>query len=231
MDRTGRLFALREELWRAGSAGRTADALAAVFEVSARTIKRDVSTLQHSGFPVWARPGPGGGYVVDPAATLPPVNFSSAEAAGLAAAVAAHRGQPFDGEARAALLKVLAVMDAGAQSGSEDLARRIWIDQVESASTARARRAVELAVREQVVVVVHYADRAGQVRRQRVDPIFLAYRDSRWYLAARSRPEQAIVWFRLDRIVEAHATRERAADIPVEAVGTPPATAASVADT
>lgn len=64
MNRTDRLYALREELRRAGSVGRTADRLAETFEVSVRTVKRDISTLQHGGFPVWAQPGPGGGYAV-----------------------------------------------------------------------------------------------------------------------------------------------------------------------
>ena len=103
MNRTDRLYALREELRGVGSAGRTAERLAETFEVSVRTIKRDISALQHGGFPVWAQPGPGGGYAVDASATLPPVNFTDAEVSGLAAAVAAHRGQPFDGHARAAL--------------------------------------------------------------------------------------------------------------------------------
>src|SRR5690606_8617698 len=57
VNRTDRLFAIREELRGAGPAGRTAERLAEVFEVSVRTIKRDVAALQQAGFPVWARPG------------------------------------------------------------------------------------------------------------------------------------------------------------------------------
>jgi predicted DNA-binding transcriptional regulator YafY len=45
---------------------RAGQRLAKTFKVSPRTIKRDLSALQQGGFPVWARPGPGGGYVVDP---------------------------------------------------------------------------------------------------------------------------------------------------------------------
>jgi predicted DNA-binding transcriptional regulator YafY len=87
MNRTDRLYALREELRRAGPEGRTAEQLAARFEVSARTVKRDVSALQQGGFPVWARIGRIGGYVVDRNATLPPVNITAAEATALAAAL------------------------------------------------------------------------------------------------------------------------------------------------
>jgi predicted DNA-binding transcriptional regulator YafY len=53
MNGTDRLFAIREQLRGAGLVvGRTAEPLAEAFEVSVRTIKRDVSALQQAGCPV-----------------------------------------------------------------------------------------------------------------------------------------------------------------------------------
>jgi len=72
-----------------------------------RTVKRDVSALQQGGFPVWARLGRVGGYVVDASATLPPVNITETEASALAAALAAHRGQPFSAHGRTAIERAL----------------------------------------------------------------------------------------------------------------------------
>ena len=72
MNRTDRLYALTEALRRAGPTGRTSAQLAAHLEVAPRTIKSDVSALQQAGVPIWATAGPGGGYALDPAATLPP---------------------------------------------------------------------------------------------------------------------------------------------------------------
>ncbi|HQD23093.1 MAG TPA: HTH domain-containing protein, partial [Arachnia sp.] len=170
MNRTDRLYALREELRRAGPRGRSAERLARTFEVSVRTIKRDISTLQHGGFPVWAQPGPGGGYVVDAAATLPPVNFTDAEVSGLAAAVAAHRGQPFDSHARAALAKVLSVMDATTRERSQRLGGRIWIDHEAGVSgSPQVRRAVEQALHERRVLSLRYRDEKGKETSRRVD--------------------------------------------------------------
>ncbi|MEH1164132.1 WYL domain-containing protein [Micromonospora sp. CPCC 205539] len=229
MNRTDRLYALREELRRAGSAGRTAERLAEVFGVSARTIKRDVSTLQHGGFPVWARPGPGGGYVVDKAATLPPVNFTAAEVAGLAAAVAAHRGQPFDGYARAALVKALSVMDTPARERATVTNDRVWIDHTEPASDARSRRAVERALHEQRVLVVNYRDRHNRQTERRIDPVALARTAGQWYLVGYCRSREAIRWFRLDRMMAARLTTEPSASIAVDDIGTPPATAQAIA--
>lgn len=235
MNRSDRLYALREELRRAGAAGRTADRLAEIFEVSVRTIKRDISTLQHGGFPVWARPGPGGGYAVDASATLPPVNFTDAEVSGLAAAVAAHRGRPFDGHARAALAKVLAAMDGRTRERAQRLGSRIWIDGVGVPGDPRVRQAIEQALHEQRVLSLRYrADRGDEGRPEetshRADPVFLAHTRGRWYLVARCRSDDAIRWFRLDRIIAAHPTAEAAAEIPVESVGEPPPTARAVAE-
>ncbi|MBM2620523.1 WYL domain-containing protein [Actinoplanes sp. LDG1-06] len=228
MNRTDRLYALREELRRAGSSGRTAERLAEIFEVSTRTIKRDIASLQHGGFPVWARPGPGGGYVVDKAATLPPVNFTDAEVAGLAAAVAAHQGQPFDGHARAALVKALSVMDVQARKRATVVNDRVWIDHTEPPGDTRIRRTVERALHEQRILAVHYQGQNGTASVREIDPVVLARTQGHWYLVGHCRTRRAIRWFRLDRVSSARLTRERSATIPVEDIGTPPPTAKAV---
>lgn len=229
MNRIDRLYAIREDLRRAGPRGRTAEQLATAFEISVRTVKRDISALQQGGFPVWARTGRIGGYVVDPAATLPPLNFTAAEASALAAAIAAHRGQPFDSQARAALVKLLAVMDPQAHRNVGALTERIWIDHSTADATGpRGRDAIEHALQERRVLSLRYRDRHGAPTTRRVDPQLLAFAAGHWFLVARCRRREAIRWFRLDRIERASLTAQPAIDIPVEELGTPPPTAASV---
>lgn len=229
MNRTDRLYAMREELRRAGPRGRTAEQLAAAFEVSIRTVKRDVSALQQGGFPIWARTGRTGGYVVDRAATLPPVNFTAAEASALAAAIAAHRGQPFDAQARAALAKVFGVMDPQAHLCATTLAERIWINHTTGdAADPRSRGAIEQALHERKVLSLRYRDRHGATTTRRVDPQLLANTREHWYLVAHCRQQDDIRWFRLDRIEHARLTAQRATDVPVEELGAPPPTAKPV---
>lgn len=230
MNRTDRLYAVREELRRAGKAGRTAEALASTFQVSLRTIKRDIAALQHSGFPVWARPGPGGGYAVDPQATLPPVNFTETEIAGLAAAVASHRGQPFELHARGVLTKALGLMDRGARERAEALTSRIWVDVSETRATARVRHALERALSEMRVLSLGYLDRHGKVTARKVDPILLAHTRGHWYLVGHCRLAEGVRWFRVDRVSSANLTSERAAAIPVDSIGAPPSSAAALTD-
>jgi predicted DNA-binding transcriptional regulator YafY len=230
VNRTDRLYAVREELRRAGNVGRTAEELARRFEVSVRTIKRDVTALQLGGFPVWARVGRRGGYVVDASATLPPVNFTAAEVAGLAAALTCHLGEPFFQNGRAALTKVLAVMDRHALARVHDLTSRIWVDNgTELASGPSSSKAIEQALMEHRVLSLRYRDRTGSTTDRRVDPEFLARTGGNWYLVAHCRKRKATRWFRLDRIERAQVTTEVAVDYAVTVAGDPPSSAASLA--
>ena len=130
MNKTERLYALAEELRRAGRTGTTGARLARRFEVSERTVKRDVSALQQAGLPIWAQAGPGGGYVLDPSASLPPVNFTPQQAVAVAIALAAlPPGSPFALDAAAAQGKVWDALGPDARERAEALAARVWIDQ------------------------------------------------------------------------------------------------------
>src|SRR6201996_6066533 len=95
VNRTDRLYALVEELRAVAPRPRSARWLARRFEVSTRTIERDVSALQQSGVPVWAEAGRSGGYGLVSERTLPPVNFTPGEAMALAVALQQLTGTPF----------------------------------------------------------------------------------------------------------------------------------------
>src|SRR5581483_3012441 len=110
MNRTDRLYALVEELRARAPRLMRAAELAERFEVSTRTIERDLLALQQAGVPIWAQPGPGGGYGLNIETTLPPLNLTPAEAAALATAIAATRAMPFPEAGRSALRKLAGVM-------------------------------------------------------------------------------------------------------------------------
>jgi predicted DNA-binding transcriptional regulator YafY len=211
VNRTDRLYALVEELRAAGSGGRTAAQLAEHFEVGPRTIKRDVSALQQSGVPIWATPGPGGGYVLDAAATLPPLTFTAAEATAIAVALAAQSDLPFAPDGRAALAKVLGGMSDEDRRRTIDLAARVWVRPDEhSPGRSPVARVIDEALREQVVVVLDYVDRSGnESERRPVEPLTFARTRGRWYLLAWCRRRRAGRWFRLDRITGARLTTEQ----------------------
>jgi predicted DNA-binding transcriptional regulator YafY len=209
VNRTDRLYALVEELRRTSPAGRTAAQLAAHFEVTARTIKRDISALQQSGVPIWATAGPGGGYALDTDATLPPLTFSAGEATAIALALAAHPDQPYALEGATALTKLLGAMTPAARDAAATLGARVWLHD-EGAERAVAARVVEEALRDGVVVILDYRDREGKrTRRRPVEPLTFARTGGHWYLMAWCRTRRAGRWFRLDRITGAQLTMQR----------------------
>ncbi|HZU92824.1 MAG TPA: HTH domain-containing protein, partial [Microbacterium sp.] len=110
MNRTDRLYALVEELRAVSPRPRSARWLAERFEVSRRTIERDLSALQQAGLPIWAEPGRTGGYVIDAAATLGPAGFTLDEAIAVLVGLGALRRSPFRQSAATAARKILAVM-------------------------------------------------------------------------------------------------------------------------
>jgi predicted DNA-binding transcriptional regulator YafY len=90
-----------------------------------RTIERDILALQDAGVPIYARTGRHGGYVIDKARTLPPVNFTAAEMVAIAVSLAGAEGTPFAFATRSALHKVLAVAPAGQLAEAAKLIDRI----------------------------------------------------------------------------------------------------------
>src|SRR5215467_6648269 len=110
MNRTDRMYALVEELRAAGRRGRTARQLAEHFEVSVRTIERDLSAVGQAGVPLATKRGRGGGYALDRSMSLPPLNFTPREAAAVAVALSRSEHVLFRRDARSALQKIVAAM-------------------------------------------------------------------------------------------------------------------------
>jgi predicted DNA-binding transcriptional regulator YafY len=221
VNRTDRLHALTEELRRAGPRGRTAERLAAWLEVSTRTIKRDVAALQEAGLPVWAQSGPGGGYVLDAAATLPPVNLTPEQAAAIAIALATQQEGPYAVDGRVALEKILDVLEPEARRRAELLASSVWVRSAAERSTG-VRTVIEQALAGRRVVVLRYRDGKGQPTRRHVEPHLLARTGDQWYLVAWCRERRAPRWFRCDRIEAAELTTEAAPRRDPGLFGTPP---------
>ncbi|MBO0867760.1 MAG: HTH domain-containing protein, partial [Micromonosporaceae bacterium] len=125
MNRTDRLYALVEELRAAGPRGMSASRLAQRFEVSVRTVERDLSALAQAGVPLSAQPGRRGGYVLDRSMTLPPLNFTPGEAAAVAVALSRSDRVPWAGDARSALRKIVAAMPLASARQAQQLADRV----------------------------------------------------------------------------------------------------------
>ncbi|WP_329195693.1 MULTISPECIES: helix-turn-helix transcriptional regulator [unclassified Streptomyces] len=209
MNRTSRLYALVEELRAAAPRPVTVAALATRFEVSTRTVQRDLQTLMEAGKPVRSVPGRGGGWSIAPEMTLPPIHLTAEEASALTAALAtADISTPYAGAARTAAQKITASMTGPASVAAQHLAARIV--SLPTRTGSAVRESVEQALTTSTVLRLSYTDAAGGQSRRAVEPAGLLAAGGRWYLIAWCRTRRAGRGFRLDRITAATLTSERA---------------------
>ena len=209
MNRTDRLYALVEELRSRAPRPVRATELAARFEVSTRTIERDLLALQEAGVPIWAQPGPGGGYSLNPDTTLPPLNLTPEEAVALATALAAMPAMPFAPAGHSALAKLSAVMAAAPRDTATRLASRIRVAPLAEQPDSLAWESVQRALLQPEALRITYRDRFDNETVRTVEPGGLIGTSNGWFLVAWCRLRQGPRAFRLDRIAHASPTGER----------------------
>src|SRR5699024_2917205 len=181
VKRAERLHALSETLRRSGTRGVSAERLAREFEVSVRTVKRDLAALENSGAPIWSRPGPGGGYGMATGASLPPVSLSPAQAVALMAAVSAAPDAPYADLAVAGIRKIVDVLDPRTRARADELAHRVWVNALPTPSRAISS-ALEEAMAEQRVIRIRYTSGEGATTNRDVEPVLFASTNGQWYL-------------------------------------------------
>jgi predicted DNA-binding transcriptional regulator YafY len=206
VNRTDRLYALVEELRAASPRRRSARWLAGRFEVSVRTVERDLSALQQAGVPIWADTGRAGGYTLDPAATLGPMSFTPDEALAVVVGLGALGRGPFRQSAGSALRKLLAVMPAGDAGRATAVAGRVRLLEPEAGAPVPA--AFGVALRGDRVVRLVYRARDGAETLREVEPLGSIGKGGDWYLVAWCRLRGGVRAFRGDRMVSVELTDE-----------------------
>lgn len=221
MSRTDRLYAIVDVLRANAPAGVTVGRLAERFEVSTRTIERDVATLQQAGVPIWTETGRRGGVHIDRSFTLPPLNLTGGEAFAVAVALALTEGSPFDDAAHRALSKVAAILPTSSADGVRQLTERVRIvRQRRHDPTEVSVVAIGRALTEGRVLQLGYLDAEGAVTSREVEPMGLVVNGVHWYLVAWCRLREDARAFRLDRVRSVALGDEAVALRPFE-VGDP----------
>ncbi len=211
MQRIERLHAITEELRRHAPSVVSAQQLARQFDVSKRTIERDLETLRLSGVPLFGHTGRRGGSGLIQAGPTRPVSFSVAELASIVVAAHVADGAPYASAARSAIAKLLGAADPSTRVALEQLRERFRIAIPDDAARPRVRSVVEDAVRTQTVVRLRSRDRDGRVTRRRVDPVGFSLDRDHWALIGWCHLRQAGRMFVVSRIERADLTGAAAA--------------------
>jgi len=166
----------------------TAEALAEEFEVSIRTIYRDIDELAATGAPVYAERGRSGGFQLLDGYRTRLTGLTDAEAETLfLGGVAGPAAQMGLSQALATTqLKLLAALPPERQAAAERIAARFHLDPVgwyRDAEEAARLPAIAQAVWNSRVLELDYESWKGRVSR-RVEPLGLILKAGVWYLAA-----------------------------------------------
>lgn len=184
---------------------RTAAQLADEFEVSLRTVYRDVAALQAAGVPVWTEPGPGGGiHLLDGwSGRLDGLTVDETDALALAGTPAVAADLGLGTVMAAAHSKLLDALPPDLRSRATRVRERFLLDApgwFHLDEPTQALAAVADAVWSNRRLDLRYR-RTDRVVGRRVDPLGLVLKAGVWYLVAahRGRPRT----YRVGRIESA----------------------------
>ncbi len=219
MRRSDRQHALVDVLRASAPRPVSAAELAERFNVTRRTIERDLAALQVAGVPLYAEHGRTGGYRILPDYDLPPLHLTTTEGLALAVGLALLEDSPFAASARSALAKVLAGMPDSRRAVVT--ATQALVHRTPATTDLDHGRLLAGALLDSRVVELSYRDGRGTVSRRGVEPLAMLVAGDHWYLAGWCRDRDGLRGFRTDRILEVAVTDElvtdrRAADVTAD---------------
>ena len=175
----------------------TAEALAAEFEVSVRTIYRDADQLSAAGVPIYADRGPGGGFQLleGDRTRLTGMTSDEAEALVFAGLPATAADLGLGSEAAAAQLKFLAALPSASSEAARRVSDRFYFDPAPWHRRRRgdtaALRTLSKAVWEGRRLRLRYDSWKGSSVRV-VEPLGVVLKAGEWYFVADRRGRPAI---------------------------------------
>ena len=179
----------------------TATELAERFEVSTRTIYRDVETLSMAGIPVYAKKGKNGGICLMEKFVLNKMLISKEE----------------QQEILAALLSVRETSIAQEQDTLQKLGEFFQAKPVDwlaidlsdwSGSRQRMYEEIKQAVLQRKVICFDYYGQNGEMKRRTVEPVQMIFKEYTWYLKAYCRLREDFRFFKLFRMKRLEVSEE-----------------------
>jgi predicted DNA-binding transcriptional regulator YafY len=191
----------------------TSTELSKKFEVSVRTIYRDVKALQASGVPIYAEEGKG--YSLMEGYRLPPVMFTESEANALITAeqlVLKNNDVSLIENYQNAITKIKSVLKYETKDKVELLSNRIYSWQSEEKSTAKSPlTTLQLAITHFNLSLIEYQSVQNEAITTRTIEPFALYNTAgeTWLLVAWCRLRKDFRTFRVDKIVKIEVLKDQ----------------------
>ena len=184
----------------------TAQSIAERFEISTRTVYRDIRALEEGGIPIGAEAGVG--YYLLEGYHLPPVMFTHEEARTILLAsklIEKTTDKAVSSSFNSALTKVRSVLDAEKKDEIEYLEDKIIVhpypDSPQKEVSSNHLDSIKTALAQNRILSFEYfSNYKAEFSSRRVEGVGIIYYSNHWHLIAFCQSRQAYRDFRLDRI-------------------------------
>lgn len=180
-----------------------AQELAAMFEVSPRTVYRDMEAISQAGIPVRSIPGVGGGFEIMPGYKVDKKAFSADDLSALLMGLNSLSGVMRGDEFTHALAKVRSFIPAEQARAIELKASQVCIDPrpwMGGGHIARHLEVIKEALQQKRLLAFAYTDGHGNRTERTAEPVQLVLRSNHWYVHAFCRSRNDFRLFRLSRM-------------------------------
>lgn len=176
----------------------SARALAERFEVSPRTIQRDIEALSRAGIPVVALQGANGGYGIADGFRMSRQVLGTDDYVFILTAL---RGlcSAYENRRLTATLEKLTASSPAARDARQQVSIDLGVSR-EGGDIPRRLSDIEAAIAAGRAIGFDYADAAGRRTQRLIDPLIIAYRWYAWYVFGFCRERQDYRLFRLSRM-------------------------------
>jgi len=180
-----------------------AQELAEMFEVSTRTIYRDIDAINMAGIPIRSASGVGGGFEIMPQYKIDKKVFSTADLSALLMGLSGLSDIVRGDEIIHALAKVKSFIPADKAKDIELKVNQICIDLspwIGNGNTQPYLEIIKTALQESRVLTFDYIAHHGNKTARTVEPYQLVLKGSHWYLYGYCRTKNDYRLFRLSRM-------------------------------
>ncbi len=190
-----------------------AQELADRFEVSLRTIYRDIKTLENSGVPIYSEAGLG--YSIVDGYRLPPVMFTREEAGSFVAAeklMQKFTDKSIGKHYESAMFKLKSVLRGSEKDWVSAIESQVFINSCEDLFNKDVPDALQIlfesiAEKRQVYFNYHSLHSENPTSRQ-IEPVGLFHENQHWYVMAYCHLRKNYRQFRTDRILKIERTSQ-----------------------
>lgn len=189
-----------------------AQELAAMFEVSLRTVYRDMEAINQAGIPVRSVPGVGGGFEIMPGYKVDKKTFSADDLSALLMGLNNLSGMMQGGEFMHVLAKVRSFIPAEHAKAIELKASQVVIDPrpwMGGGHIAQHLDTIKEALQQSRLLAFTYTDGHGNRTERTIEPCQLVLKSNHWYVHAFCRSRNDFRLFRLSRMSDLRMLDEK----------------------